>query len=53
MSLPQIITLDLFQYHFTQINGVVIHYTLKQIFNSMYSARALINKKKQEWANQE
>ena len=53
MSLPQIITLNLFQHHFAQINGVVIYYTLERIFNSMHGTRALTNKKKQKWANQE
>ena len=53
ISLLQIITLDLFQYHFMEINGIIIYYTLKQIFNSIYSTRALTNKKKQEWANWE
>jgi len=51
MSLPQIITLDLFQHYFTQINGIVTYYALERIFNSMRSARALTNKEKQEWAD--
>ena len=51
MSLSQIIILDLFQHHFMQINSVVTHYALKQIFNSMCGARASMNEEKQEWAN--
>ncbi len=48
MSLPRIITLDLFQYHFTEINSIVIYYAFKRIFNSMRGTRALMNKEKQE-----
>ena len=51
MSLPQIITLDLFQHHFAQINGVVTYYVLERIFNSIHGVRASTNKEKQNWAN--
>ena len=53
MSLPRIITLDLFQHYFMQINGVVTYYALERIFNSMCGARALTNEEKQEWADWE
>ena len=53
MSLSRITTLDLFQHYFAQINGVVIHYALKRIFNSMHGARASTNEEKQEQADWE
>ena len=52
-SLPRIITLDLFQHHFAQINSVVTHYALHRIFNSMRGARASTDEEKQEWADRE
>jgi hypothetical protein len=53
MSLPRTITLDLFQHHFAQINGVVTYYALERIFNSMRGARASTNEEKREWADRE
>ena len=48
MSLPQIITLDLFQHYFMQINGIVTHYALQRIFSLMRGARALTNEEKEK-----
>ena len=52
-ALPRIITLELFQAHFSQINGIVTHWALGRIFKSMRAAKDMTNEEKQEWAARE